>query len=373
LKIIKAFLKRIGLPFWVIVALPTLFASVYFGLIASSRYVSVSEFVVRSPKNNTSAGLVGMLQGGGFSRSQDDSYVVNQYMSSRDAILELEKSIKLRENYASKSVDILSRFNPTGMYGNLENFFDYYADKVRIELDSTSSISTLTVKAYTAEDAYAINSKLLEMAESLVNKLNERGNKDLVGAAEKQLTEARANLAKITLELSSYRRVNRIFDVDKQAAMQIQLISKLQDQLILVKTQLAQIKFVTPDNPQIKLLEERKRSIEAEVASSMQIMLGVADGNGGNSINQKAGEYEKLSLDKDFAIKQLAAAATLLEQNKTEADGKKLYLNRIVQPRIPDISTEPKRLKNVLTIFLLGLIAWGIFSLLITSVREHGN
>ena len=186
----------------------------------------------------------------------------------------------------------LSRFNPTGMYGNLENFFDYYTDKVKIDLDSTSSISTLTVKAYTAEDAYKINSKLLEMAESLVNKLNERGNQDLVGAAEKQLTEARANLAKITLELSSYRRVNRIFDVDKQAAMQMQLISKLQDQLILVKTQLAQVKYVTPDNPQIKLLEERKRSIDAEVASSMQIMLGVADGSGGNSINQKSGELK---------------------------------------------------------------------------------
>jgi capsular polysaccharide transport system permease protein len=349
MKIIKKFTKRINYSFLLIVVVPTAIAVGYFGLIASDRYVSVSEFVVRSPQKPPSVGgLTALLQGGGFSRSQDDAYVVHQYMLSRDVVVALEKTINIQKKYDNNNLDLLSRFNPTGMYGGLENFFEYYNGKVKIELDSASSISSLTTKAYSAEDTYEINNKLLEMAESFVNKLNERGRQDLVNTADKQVVEARLHLSKIMQELSAYRRENQIFDIDKQAAMQMQLVSKLQDQLILVKTQLVQVK---------------------EIASATQVMLGSRSG----SINNKAAEYEKLNIEKEFAIKQLAAATTSFEQNKNDATRKQLYLERIAQPRIPDVSTEPKRLKNILTTLLVALIVWGIYTLLMASVKEHGN
>jgi capsular polysaccharide transport system permease protein len=370
MKIVKKFTQRINYSFLLLVVLPTAIASSYFGLMASDRYVSVSEFVVRSPQKPPSVtGLTALLQGGGFSRSQDDAYVVHQYMLSRDVVVALEKTINIQKKYDNNNLDFLSRFNPTGMYGGLENFFEYYNGKVKIELDSASSISSLTTKAYSAEDTYEINNKLLEMAESFVNKLNERGRQDLVNTAEKQVVDARLHLSKIMQELSSYRRENQIFDIDKQAAMQMQLVSKLQDQLILVKTQLAQVKSVTPENPQIKILDERKNSIQAEITSATQVMLGSRSG----SINNKAAEYEKLNIEKEFAIKQLTAATTSYEQNKNDATRKQLYLERIAQPRIPDVSTEPKRLKNILTTLLVALITWGIYTLLLASVKEHGN
>ena len=371
MKIIKTITKRINFPFLLIVVIPTAIAIQYFGFMASDRYVSVSEFVVRSPQKPPSVtGLTALLQGGGFSRSQDDAYVVHQYMLSRDVVIDMEKNINIRKKYDDANIDLLSRFNPTGMYGGLENFFEYYNGKVKIELDSASSISSLTTRAYSAEDTYEINNKLLEMAESFVNKLNERGRQDLVTTADKQVVEARLHLSKIMQELSAYRRENQIFDIDKQAAMQMQLVSKLQDQLILVKTQLAQVKSVTPENPQIKILDERKGSIEAEITSATQAMLG---GSRSGSINNKAAEYEKLNIEKEFAIKQLAAATTSYEQNKNDASRKQLYLERIAQPRIPDVSTEPKRLKNILTTLLVALIIWGIYTLLLASVKEHGN
>jgi capsular polysaccharide transport system permease protein len=98
-------------------------------------------------------------------------------------------------------------------------------------------------------------------------------------------------------------------------------------------------------------------------------MLGSRSG----SINNKAAEYEKLNIEKEFAIKQLTAATTSYEQNKNDATRKQLYLERIAQPRIPDVSTEPKRLKNILTTLLVALIVWGIYTLLMASVKEHGN
>ena len=33
----------------------------------------------------------------------------------------------------------------------------------------------------------------------------------------------------------------------------------------------------------------------------------------------------------------------------------------------------PRRLRSVLTVFLIGLVMWGIVSLLVTGVREHAD
>jgi capsular polysaccharide transport system permease protein len=80
---------------------------------------------------------------------------------------------------------------------------------------------------------------------------------------------------------------------------------------------------------------------------------------------------QRLLLEKEFADKQLAAAMAALEQARAEALRQQLYIERVAQPKVPDSSLEPDRLRGVLTTFVLGLLFWGIFSLLISGVREH--
>ena len=64
-------------------------------------------------------------------------------------------------------------------------------------------------------------------------------------------------------------------------------------------------------------------------------------------------------------------ALTSLEQARNDAQRKQLYLERIVQPSIPDNAVEPRRLRNVFATFILGMVAWGILSMLVAGVREH--
>jgi len=60
-----------------------------------------------------------------------------------------------------------------------------------------------------------------------------------------------------------------------------------------------------------------------------------------------------------------------MEAARNEAQHQQLYLERIVQPNLPDIAIEPRRLRSVVIVLLLGLLAWGILSLLVASIREH--
>ena len=80
------YLKNLNGLFLLSVALPTLIAVVYFGFITSDVYISESRFVVRSPKQQTPTGLGAILQGAGFSRSEDDTHSVLDFILSRDAL-----------------------------------------------------------------------------------------------------------------------------------------------------------------------------------------------------------------------------------------------------------------------------------------------
>jgi len=348
------------------VVLPTLVSIVYFGFIASDIYISESRFVVRSPQHQASTGLGALFQGAGFSRSQDDTFTVHDYITSRDALTKLDAKFALVKAFGSNKVDILSRFGGLDWDKSFEALHRYYLKRVRVDQDSLTSISTLSVSAFTPGDAYKLNEALLEMSENLVNQLNERGRQDLIVFASAEVATAESNAKAATLAVSSYRDQNGVFDPEKQSTLQLQQVSRLQDDLISAKIQLAQVRSLTRDNPQIPSLLLRINSLQSEIKTETAKVAGA-----GSSLANMSTAYEGLILERGFAEKQLAAALTSLEAAHNEAQRKQLYLERVVQPSMPDAATEPRRLRNVIATFILGMIAWGIFTMLLAGIREH--
>lgn len=359
-------LSALNSLFVLTVVVPTVIAVVYFGLITSDVFVSESRFVVRSPQRQAPSGLGALLQGAGFSRSQDDTFSVHDFMLSRDALKQLDSKLQLAKAFSNPDVDLFSRFASFGIDDNFEALHRYYQKRVAIDTDSTSAISVLRVSAYKAEDAYRINAMLLEMGESLINELNERGRQDMIRFASAEVGIAEKKVKAAGLALSGYRNDKAVFDPERQSALQLQLVSKLQDELIATKAQLDQVRTFTPENPQIPALQRRAKGLQAE----MDIQMGRVAGSG-TSLTTKAADYERLALDRTFADKQLGAAFASLEQARNDAQRKQLYLERIVQPNKPDVAVEPRRLRAILATFLLGLIAWGILTILLAGVREH--
>ena len=354
--------------FWLTVILPTAFSTVYFGVVASDIYISESSFVVRSPKNQASlTGFGALLQGSGFSRSQDDSYTVQEYMRSRTALEQLQQELPVKSFYDSQG-DILSRFNGFKLNDSQEAFFRYFKDRLSIDLDSISGIATLRVRAFKPEEGQQINQKLLNLGEELINRLNERARKDTLEYAEQAVENAEKNVSDTAEALSKYRIKNKIFDLPAQSGVQLSLISTLKSELIRVETQLAQLVSITPDNPQVPALEMRQKSLRKEIEQQSKNLSG-----SNNSIATQTAEYQRLVLANELAQQQLTAAMTSLQNTRGEADRQQLYLEVINKPSQPDWALEPHRLYNILATFIIGLMLYGVLSLLIASIREHKN
>ena len=363
------FLKRASrgkIIFALTVVLPTILAVLYYGFIASNVYVSESQFVVRSPDKPTTSGLGVILKTAGFSNANDEIYSAQAYVFSRDALRAINRNDAFRAAYSRPSISFFDRFNPTGLFGSFEDLYLYYRNKVVIEHDTTSSISTLRVRAYTPDDAVKFNRQLLEMAEATVNRLNVRGRQDLIRFAQTEVDEAEAKSRSAAMNLARFRNVSGVVDPERQATVQLQMISKLQDELIASRNQLMQFRAFAPANPQVPVLRTKIAGLTRDIESELNKVAG-----GSRSLSAAAAQYQRFQLESGVADKQLAGAISALQDAKNEARRKQAYVERISQPNSPDSAVEPRRLRGIIATLIFGLIAYGIVSMLMAGIREH--
>jgi capsular polysaccharide transport system permease protein len=358
--------KRVNPLLLITVVIPTLVATLYFGLFASDVYVSEAQFVVRSPDKPAASGLGVLLKSVGFSNAGDEIFATKDYVVSRDALRALNRNRAVEIAYTKPGVSMFDRFNPLGWDGSFEDLYGYYTGKVSVEHDATSSITTLSVKAFTAEDAQRFNGQLLGLAEGLVNRLNTRGQSDLVQYAQRETQEAEQAGLRASRELGRYRDQRGVIDPEKQATVQLQMVSKLQDELIGARTQLSQLRSLAPENPQIPLLETRIEALTREIGTALGQVTGAR-----GSLSATAVRYQRLELEQEFAAKRLTAALASLQEARNEARRQQAYVERIVQPSLPDEARHPRRLRGIFATFVLGLIAYGVLTMLFAGIREH--
>ena len=59
-------------------------------------------------------------------------------------------------------------------------------------------------------------------------------------------------------------------------------------------------------------------------------------------------------------VRLRVSALASLETARSEAQRKQLYLERLVQPNLPDMAVEPRRIRSTFTVLALGLVLWGV-------------
>jgi capsular polysaccharide transport system permease protein len=78
--------------------------------------------------------------------------------------------------------------------------------------------------------------------------------------------------------------------------VQLQMVSKLQDELIGARTQLSQLRALAPENPQIPLLETRIAALTREIGGALGQVTGAR-----GSLSATAVRYQRLELEREFA------------------------------------------------------------------------
>lgn len=364
----KARGKRLMARLGVFVALPTLLSAVYYGIVASDQYESYAMFTIHSAEMRpTGVGLESLLSvaTGGTGR---DVLAVRDYVLSRDMLARLDKEHGFVEHYKAPSVDWLSRLSASASF---EDAYDYFDQKVHADYDTTSGTLTLRVRAFSAFKASELSKAVLAHSEEMVNKLSERERQDRTQYAETEVKKMEQRLATARKELLSLQQKHGDFNPAATATASMAIRTQLEGELAKARAQVMELKAnMNADAPQVMAAQERVKSLSAQVAFESRRLV---DPQREGAISSSFGDFEAAMVEKEFAQKAYESALAALELARSDVARQHRYLATIASPSKPDEATYPRRIRGVVTVFILSFLFMGIGTLMSAAVREHAR
>jgi capsular polysaccharide transport system permease protein len=346
---------------------PSLLALLYFGAIASDRYVSEAQFIIRTAARPMGgSGFGSFLQMAGIGRSQDDIFSVQSFLASRDAATMLEEKLPVRDYYSRSGIDPIAGY-PSLIFGRtFEELHKYLGWMVSTSYSANTGITTLRVQAFQADHAMRIADTLLELSEQMVNRMNERIHADAVRHAEDEVKRNEERLVTAQIAITRFRNEELTIDPAGSSVIVSELIARLSAELAQAQTQLREMTASAPDGPLLAPMRRRVSAIETQIETERR---KISSESGG--LAQKLADYERLVLEREFAKSTLAAAVRSLETARAEARRQQLYLERVTQPIAADHPLAPERIRMILTIMAANGLALLIGWLIYAGIRER--
>ena len=349
---------------------PIVLAVLYFILMASPMYISQARFAIRTADNAAPSGtdLAAMFLKAPGSTG-NDAYIINDYIQSLDIAQDIDRELGVIKHYSSRQYDIISRLwqNPTQ-----DEFLTFWQRVVVPHLNVDTGIIELNVRAYDPQMAQKITRAVIARSEALVNAMNERAQGDAVKLAREEVTRAEGRIRAAQAAMREFRDRHDLLDPTITASGLIQLVTTLEAEASALRTQIAETQsFMRHDAPALTSLNQRLAAVEKQLAAEKARVAGQQSPQG--NLNAIVAEYQDLTIEAEFAQKQLVSAMASLEQARIQQAAQSRYVVAYQQPTLPDESLYPRPYLFTLYIFLGTFILLGIVSLIWASIREHAG
>lgn len=342
-------------------------AMVYWGLIASNRYVSEASIEIERTDMVGAASLDfgSLLSGVGGGRSKDQ-LLLREYLRSLDMLKKLDAQLDLRGHYSDSSRDPLSRM--WGRERRQEIFHQHYLSRTSIELDEYSGLLLIKVQAYEPQMAKAITDMLVSEGERYMNELGHAVALDQVAFLEKQVAEMGQRAIEARRELLAYQNAKGMLSPQALAETLQGTVNRLESQLTDLKARRAALLgYLSPEAPGVVEINLQIKAIEKQI----ELEQGRLTSPKGKTLNVTVEEYQRLELAAKFAEDVYKTALVALERGRVESLRTLKKVAVLQSPSLPDYPLEPRRIYNIVAFTLAALLLAGIIHLLAAIIRDH--
>lgn len=354
--------------FLCLVILPTVTASIYYFKYASDQYISESRFIIQS-NNQQSGSALSMFSGlTNLGTAPKDSMAVRDYILSRDLLKALPEEVDARTHYSDTKIDWWARLPKNA---SEEELLEYWDELTYITYDNTSGISTLEVTAFEPEIALAINRAILNQSEFFVNNLSQQARIDAVELAERELQLAGEELQQVREKIYSFTSSGRIVNPEQRATAEEGIVSELNQKLSVAETELTRLNsFMQGSSMKVRAAKAEIASLKIQIKRQQQ-KWEQTNPETGKSVTTLVQDTGQFTTELALAEKIYESAIVELRQAKRETKQQQRYLEVIVSAQLPDEPLKPEKITETITVFLASFMIWGIFSLIIASIKDH--
>ena len=336
--------------------------------IGRDRYQASSEFVIKQPMppGNSAAMVLGTLQSSSVLSSLEDGRYLQVYLESNDVRNAVfpDKEAYLN-SYASASPDLWSGLSANADAQQQLAFFRNQLDVIPQELSGSIVLST---SAFTADDAYSLNTKLLEQAQRFVNDVNQSISADQQAFAETQVTYAQNRLTEASNALEAFQdRYGQLNPLAEQSAA-ASFITGLESRLVDLKVEEASLRrqYRDPDAPEVSYVADQVGELERQIKEERQKAVGA----GGRDLNRLASQSVRLEGDVTFARESLASAMRAADNSRMESQRQLKFIVMLSKPQMPQGPDHSWRWKAFLSCIGVLVVVWGVFGFMLTALRR---
>ncbi len=345
----------------------SLLAALYWGFIASDRYVSEAHVIIQRTDLGGGQGmdfssLLGNMGGG----SAADQLLLRDYLLSVDMLKKLDARLNLRAHYSGWHRDPLSRMWSED--APLEYFHRHYLSRVSVEFDTHVGVLVIKTEAYDPDTAHAIAAMLVEEGERYMNAIAHRLAEDQVAFLEKQVSDMRERTLQARQAVLDFQNKKGMASPQGTAENLVGIINGLETQLAELQTRRsAMLGYLMPDSSSVVELNLQIAAIEKQLAKQNARLASPTR----TALNETVEEYQRLQLNAEFAQDVYKTALVALEKGRIEATRTLKKVSVLQSPTQPQYPLEPRRLYNTIVFVLVALLIAGIVHLIAAIIRDH--
>ena len=245
----------------------------------------------------------------------------------------------------------------------------FFKDTLRVT-DDGAGLLTLTVRAFTPDDAVAVASSAIGAAEQMVNRLSEVAQEDALRAALAEVERGEERMIRAANEVTAYQKASGDIDPRRSADAVLGVIAGLEAELATSRVAMASLRSnFRADTPQVNSLNSKIAALERQIAVERRRL---ADSNS-ETLTEDLRGFNAARLQLELAEAGYKSALASLEAARASAQNDRSYLVAYAPPSLPDVAVEPKRMYKIATAFVVSLLAFGVGSLIVGAVREHAR
>lgn len=348
--------------------LSILLAALYWGLLASDRYISEARVIVQQTDLSGGQGMdFGSLLGNVGAGNRADQLVLRDYLLSVDMLNLLDAKLDLRHHYSDPSRDLLSRMWSHDV--SLEWFQRYHLSRLSVELDDYSGILVIKAQGFDPKTAQAITALLVSEGEAFLNAMGHHLAEGQVSFLEQQVAKMRVRATDARQAVLEFQNRKGLASPMATAENVGAIIARLEGQLTELKTRrIALLGYLVPGSPGVVELDVQIAALENQIAQENGRLVSP---KGNNTLNRTVEEYQRLEMEAGFAQDVYKSALGALERGRIEAARMLKKVSVLQAPTRPQLSMEPRRLYNILIFVIFAFMIAGVVHLLAAIIRDH--
>lgn len=362
---------RLIMSFVLIVLLPAAATGWYLYERAADQYASTLGFTVRSEDVSSAVDILGGLGSslGGGAGAQD-SDILYEFMRSQQLVQNIDAKLDLRTIYSKhRDTDWLLSFDPDG---TIEDLTRYWQRMVRISYDAGSGLMEIRVLAFTPQDAKAIAQEILAENSAIINELSAIARSDAMRYATEDLNLSVERLKQARETLTKFRLANQIVDPNADIQAQMGLLTTLQSQQAEALIDFDLLSDVAREgDPRLEQAQRRIDVIETRISAEREKFGVGGAGPGGVEFATIIADFERLTVEREFAEAAYAASQSARDASVAEANRQSRYLATYIQPTEAQKSEYPQRLILIVVMALFSFLSWSILCLVYYSLRDR--